>query len=167
MIPFKIIGLARAPQGGSLLQIQGGRHPNGPLESHQSAVGTVPGHGQCAQRYLVLISLLIYIGSYVTTQMVTGGDVPTTVKLLNSAGKDLQSSGMAKVTAAIDPMPASFYQTADLVGLIYHNDLLEGRLSRYPAFLSLGERPGISGYRQRFSAFTELRQRQPPIHARY
>ena len=27
------------------------------------------------------------------------------VKLLNSAGKDLQGSGMAKIAAAIDPMP--------------------------------------------------------------
>jgi hypothetical protein len=92
----------------------------------------------------------------------TGDNATWSVKLLNSAGKNLQDSGMAKVAAAIDPMPESYYQTADVAGLIYHNDLLEGRLSRYPAFLALGERPEFQDIGND-KDFTELRQRQPPI----
>lgn len=115
-----------------------------------------------AALYLILISLAVYVLSYVTTQMVTGDDAPAMVKFLNAAGKDVQGSGMAKITAAIDPTPETFYQTADIVGLIYHNDLLESRLSRYPAFLSLGERPEFQDIAND-KAFTELRQRQPPI----
>ncbi len=115
-----------------------------------------------AALYLILISLVVYVLSYVTTQMATGDDAPTMVKLLNSAGKDLQGSGMAKIAAAIDPTPETFYETADLVGLIYHNDLLESRLSRYPAFLSIGERQEFQDIAND-QAFTELRQRQPPI----
>lgn len=115
-----------------------------------------------AALYLILISLGIYVLSYVSTQLVTGNDAPTMAKILNSAGKDLQGSGMAKIAAAIDPTPETFYQAADIVGLIYHNDLLESRLSRYPAFLALGERQEFQEIAND-NAFTELRQRQPPI----
>ena len=112
--------------------------------------------------YLTLICLLIYVPSYVTAQTMSGDQVSWSIKLLNIAGNNLQTSGMAKVAAAIDPMPEVYYQTADLVGLIYHNDLLEARLSRYPAFLSLGELPEFQQIAND-TAFTELRQRQPPI----
>ncbi len=112
--------------------------------------------------YLIILCWVVYAFSYWTNQMASNDDASWSVKLLNSAGQNLQDSGMAKVAAAIDPMPESYYHTADIVGLIYHNDLLEGRLSRYPAFLALGET-------QQFQEigndkdFTELRQRQPPF----
>jgi hypothetical protein len=92
----------------------------------------------------------------------SGDQVSWSVKLLNIAGNNLQTSGMAKIAAAIDPMPEVYYEAADLVGLVYHNDLLEARLSRYPAFLSLGELPEFQTVAND-TAFTELRQRQPPI----
>ena len=41
--------------------------------------------------------------------------------------------------AAHDPAPEEFYDASDLAGLIYHNVLLENRIRRYPAFLSLAE----------------------------
>jgi hypothetical protein len=112
--------------------------------------------------YLILISWVIYVFSYWTAQMVTGEGVAFSVRMLNSAGQGLQSSGMAKVAAAIDRMPESYYQAADVVGLIYHNDLLEGRLSHYPAFLAMGERAEFQDIAND-KDFTELRQRQPPI----
>jgi hypothetical protein len=112
--------------------------------------------------YLTLISLPIYVLSYSTAQTMSGDQVAWTVKLLNIAGNNLQTSGMSKIAAAIDPMPGVYYEAADLVGLIYHNDLLEARLSRYPAFLSLGELPEFQTIAND-TAFTELRQRQPPI----
>ncbi len=115
-----------------------------------------------AALYLILISMVIYIVSQVTTQLSAEGKTSWPVKLVNAAGRQLQSSGMAKVAAAVDPMPASFYQAADLAGLIYHNDLLEARLGRYPAFLALGERPVFQDIATD-KDFTELRQRQPAI----
>lgn len=112
--------------------------------------------------YLILISWVIYVFSYTTAQIATGDTVGWPVKMLNASGQSLQSSGMVKVAAAVDHTPQSYYQTADILGLIYHNDLLEGRLSRYPAFLALGERSEFQtiGNDQ---PFTELRQKQPPI----
>ena len=112
--------------------------------------------------YLTLMSLVIYIFSYATFQMVTGDAGSWSVKMLNLAGRQLQSTGMAKVAAALDPMPESYYDATDLIGLIYHNDLLEGRLSRYPAYLALGERPEFQEIAND-KEFTELRQKQPPI----
>ena len=112
--------------------------------------------------YLILISLVIYIMSYATIQTVTGDNASLSVRLLNMAGRQVHSSGMAKITAAIDPTPGTFYQAVDLLGLIYHNDLLEGRLARYPAFLALGERPEFQDIAND-KDYTELRQRQAPI----
>ncbi len=112
--------------------------------------------------YLILISLVIFIPGYATTQLVTGDNASLSVRLLNLAARQVQSSGMAPVAAAIDPVPETYYQAVDLAGLIYHNDLLEGRLSRYPAFLALGERPEFQDIANDKS-YTELRQRQAPI----
>jgi hypothetical protein len=112
--------------------------------------------------YLILISLLIYMFSYPTAQMVVNENTTTPIKLLNNAGKDLQSTGMAKITAAIDPMPDSYYHASDIMGLIYHNDLLEARLSRYPAFLGLDEKPEFQAIGED-KQFSEMRQRQDPI----
>jgi hypothetical protein len=112
--------------------------------------------------YLVLISWVIYVFSYTTSQIAATDSVAWYVKLLNQAGEGLQSSGMNKVTAAVDGMPDSYYQTADIAGLVYHNDLLEGRLTRYPAFLAIGERPVFQDIGND-KEFSELRQRQPPI----
>src|SRR5438094_5958123 len=39
-----------------------------------------------------------------------------------------------------DPTPEKYYLASDVLGLIYHNRLLESRLSAYPPFLSLAER---------------------------
>jgi hypothetical protein len=127
-----------------------------------SRVGVAMGLANAAV-YLVLISWVIYVFSYSTSQIAAGDTVGWPVKMLNASGKSLQSSGMAKVAAAVDKTPASYYQASDILGLIYHNDLLEGRLSRYPAFLALGERSEFQaiGNDQQFA---ELRQKQPPIY---
>jgi hypothetical protein len=112
--------------------------------------------------YLILISWVIYVTSYWTFQMASGDQNAWSVRMLNLAGEGLQSSGMAKVAAAVDKMPDSYFQAADIIGLIYHNDLLESRLTHYPGLLELGQRPewqDIGSDQQ----FTELRQRQPPI----
>ncbi len=112
--------------------------------------------------YMVLISMVIYEFSYATVQLSSDDSAHWTVKFLNEAGRELQPTGMAKVAAAVDPMPVNFYKAVDLAGLFYHNDLLEARLSRYPAFLSMAERPEFQDIGND-KDFTELRQRQPPI----
>jgi len=112
--------------------------------------------------YLVLISFVIYALSYWTVQMASSDEDPRAVRILNRLGRDLQSTGMTRVARAIDPIPEVVYEVADVVGLIYRNPLLEGRLSRYPGFIPLGL---TSEFRElgQDAEFTSLRVRQAPI----
>jgi hypothetical protein len=112
--------------------------------------------------YLVLFGLLIYIGGYLTVQVTAEENVPTTLALLNTARTDLQTTGLDKMVAKFDPTPASFYEASDVVGLVYRNPLLQGRLSGYPALLPMEERTEfqeLAGDKD----FIELFQRQEPI----
>jgi hypothetical protein len=84
------------------------------------------------------------------------------VRLLNRLGRDLQSTGLAKAAKAVDRLPAAYYDTADLAGLLYQNSLLEARLLRYPGFLSLGERPEFQTLGQD-TVFAEMRLRHAPL----
>ena len=93
--------------------------------------------------YLVLLSFVIYASSYWTVQVSGATSESRVVRTLNSLGKDLEATGLSKVAAAVDRMPAAYYAAADVAGLVYHNysPRLAARLANYPAFLSLGERP--------------------------
>jgi uncharacterized membrane protein required for colicin V production len=112
--------------------------------------------------YFVLAVMAIYTLSYWTYQMATPDSDPKPVRIVNQLGKDLQSSGMSKVAGAVDKNLPEFYDTADVVGLIYHHPLLEARLSRYPAFLGLAERPEFQDLGSDMQ-FAELRQKQASI----
>ena len=112
--------------------------------------------------YAILISLVLYIMSYPTVQLVAGNHDHWSVRMLNEAGRALQSCGLTKVAAAVDPMPETYYEGADLAGLLYHNELLEARLARYPDFIALGETPEFKAIGADKN-FRELRQKQPPF----
>jgi Colicin V production protein len=112
--------------------------------------------------YLILLTVIIYPLSYATTELSSDDSATWSTKLMNELGRELDASGLNKVALAVDPMPDTFYKGIDLAGLIYHNDLLEARLSRYPAFLALAERPEFQDI-SNDKDFAELRQKQPPI----
>lgn len=94
--------------------------------------------------YFVLISLVIFNFSYWTVQWTVQKMPPDgeqlLVRILDRMGWDLRDTGLIRAARAIDPMPAIYFKTADLAGLIYQNPQLLDRLSAYPAFLSLAER---------------------------
>jgi hypothetical protein len=112
--------------------------------------------------YLVLLSFVIYIFSYWTVQVASSDNDPKLLRLFNTLGRHLQSSGFIKVARAVDSMPRSWYEAADVTGLIYRNPLVEARLWRYPAFLGLAEQPEIQNL-VNDKTFAEARQRQDPI----
>lgn len=118
--------------------------------------------------YLILLSSVIYPLSYWTVQVATEGNNtsedrdPKMMRILNRLGHDLQGTGFAKVARAVDRMPQVWYDSADLAGLIYKNPLSEARLSRYPAFLGLAERPEFQDMASD-AQFTELLMRPAPI----
>src|SRR4051812_19949132 len=106
--------------------------------------------------YFVLLSWAMYSLSYWTVQAATAEQQPTTLNVLNRLGKDLDATGMSKVARSIDRLPESYYETADVVGLVYNNALLEARLARYPAFLTLAEKPEFQDIAND-AQFTEMR----------
>src|SRR6266498_1959466 len=90
--------------------------------------------------YTILLRLVIYIMGYLTAQVSAGENESGLIKYLNQARADLHATGLDKTVAAFDPTPEKYYMASDVLGLIYHNRLLESRLSAYPPFLSLAER---------------------------
>lgn len=112
--------------------------------------------------YFVLISMVIYVFGYWTVQLATSEEDPWTVRLFNRMARDLESTGMTRVAKAMDPMPAHYYQAADLAGLLYANPLAESRLARYPALFALAERTEFQQLAKDMN-FTELRQRRAAI----
>jgi hypothetical protein len=112
--------------------------------------------------YLVLVSVAAYLMSYWTFQMATGDNDPKGVRLLNKMGQDLQKTGMYRVVGAVNRLSSAYFQAGDIVGLIYHNPLLQARLSRYPAIIGLAEQPEFQDLGND-KDFTELQMRQPPI----
>jgi hypothetical protein len=112
--------------------------------------------------YFIVIAWIIYALSYWTVQTSNSSGDPWTLSLLNHLGKDLSSTGFSKVARAVDPLPESYYDSADIAGLVYSNPLLEARVSHYPAFLGLAERPEFKDLGND-KQFTDMWQRGEPI----
>jgi hypothetical protein len=112
--------------------------------------------------YLVLISFVLYIASYWSVQLATAPANPRGLRILNRMGKDLQSTGMAEVGRSIDRMPALYYETADVAGLLYNNPSLKERLYEYPLFIGLAEQPDFEGL-VNSSELAQAWQDQAPI----
>jgi hypothetical protein len=88
-----------------------------------------------------LLSGVIYAAGYLTVQLSAEDNNPATIKFVNSVRQDMTQTGFDKTAAHFDPAPKIYYQTADVLGLIYHNPLLQSRLTTYPYFLTLSQRP--------------------------
>jgi hypothetical protein len=91
--------------------------------------------------YLLIFGLIIYVGGYLTTQLKSPGENPMAINFLNRARADLASTRFDKLIAAIDPTPSSVYDAADIFGLVYNNPDLASRMSQYPLFLAMAEKP--------------------------
>jgi hypothetical protein len=115
-----------------------------------------------ATLYFILITALFNPLSYWTFQTATSDSDPKMLKILNRLGQDMQSTGFNTVARVLDPLPVSYYDAADLAGILYNNSLLEARLSRYPAFLSLAERPEFLDLGND-KEFVEMWQRHDPV----
>jgi len=84
---------------------------------------------------------LIYAAGYLTIQISAEDKNPATINFINSVRQDMADSGFDKAAAKFQPAPKIFFEASDVLGLLYHNPLLQARLAKYPYFLSLGERP--------------------------
>ena len=112
--------------------------------------------------YLILISYVIHVFSYWTVQISSPDDNPRIVRILNQMGRDLHKTGMARVAGSIDRLKNSYYDSADVAGLVFRNPLLEARVTRYPGFISLGLQPKFQALGAD-AEFSNFRLQQKPI----
>ena len=91
--------------------------------------------------YFVLISFLIFNLTYWTTQAsASTTEQPLTIRLANSLGNGLESSGFSKTATGVGTLSPMFYKLADLSGLLVQNPQLGPRFAEYPGFTSLWHR---------------------------
>lgn len=93
--------------------------------------------------YLILFCFVLFNVSYLTGQIAPSGGERWTTRLVNKIGSDVQATGMSRPAAAVGMLPAMYYKTADLGGLLRQNPQLSGRLADYPVFISLAERDDL------------------------
>lgn len=111
---------------------------------------------------LVTITSLAHPAGYLTYQTSPSDSPHWTVSFLNSLRKDMSETGFDKLTARFDPAPEKFYETADVLGLLYHNPLLYGRLPNYPELIKISESESV----QQLGSDTEflsMLQSQPDL----
>jgi hypothetical protein len=90
--------------------------------------------------YFVLISFMLFNLTYWTTQVSAGTKQPSAlVKLVNSAGEGMQTTGFARAATAVGTLDPTFYKFADLSGFLMQNPQAAPRLAEYPALTSLWE----------------------------
>ena len=89
--------------------------------------------------YLIASSAYIYHAGYFTRQLESPNENPVWLKIVNKLREDLAGTGFDRAAAGVASVSPKFTQTADLLGLLYHNRELQTRLPDYPLFMSLAE----------------------------
>ncbi len=90
--------------------------------------------------YVFLIGVVAYILGYFTVQASTPGKETFTMKLINSINDNLKETSFDKAVAPFLFAKESYYDAVDVLGDVFHNPVLQNRLSTYPPFLPLAER---------------------------
>lgn len=89
--------------------------------------------------YLIAGSAYVYHVGNVTRQLESPSGNPVWLSLVNKMRDDLSSTKFDRVAAAVGTASPALTQTADVLGLLYHNKELQARLPDYPLFMSLAE----------------------------
>ncbi|HXG48800.1 MAG TPA: CvpA family protein [Methylomirabilota bacterium] len=111
--------------------------------------------------YVLVICTLLNTLGYVTVQVASESRDTIGLRAVNFLAGGVRSSGMDRAVARFMPKSETFYDIADILGLIYHNPLIQSRLSTYPVFLTLAEKPEFQAIANDVQ-FQEFWQRQPP-----
>lgn len=90
--------------------------------------------------HVVLLALIAYVTGHLLVQVTPADGGSGLLGTLAKARRDLRDTGLEKLVARFDPAPPKYYAISDIIGLIYNNPALVGRLSSYPAYLSFEER---------------------------
>jgi len=89
--------------------------------------------------YAFLVSGAIYLAAYLTVQASAPDKETPGVRIINQLGQDVQSTGMHKSVGPFLPASQAYFDAADVLGLLYHNPLLESRLAHYAGLAPLAD----------------------------
>jgi hypothetical protein len=91
--------------------------------------------------YFLVFALLVAVFGYTTIQ-IGGSEIESKVlSFVGRAAEDLQETRMDKVVAPFHPAADRYFDTADTLGLLYHNRNLIDRVENYPIFAAMAEQP--------------------------
>jgi hypothetical protein len=90
--------------------------------------------------WLFLLGIGIYVLGYFAVQVTSDQTNTWYVRMLAQARQDMHDTGFEQAVAPFDPMTPRYYQATDILGLIYQNPILMGRISQYPPFLLLADK---------------------------
>lgn len=91
--------------------------------------------------YVLALSVVIYVVGYPVRQLSSPEGDSFVMRTFASLSDSLKQTGMDKAIASFLPKSQVFYDGADVAGDLFHNRLAQSRLSTYPPFLSLMEKP--------------------------
>ena len=94
--------------------------------------------------YFVVFALIVSVFGYTTIQIGGNEGGENTSKVIGFLGKsadDLKATQMDKVVAPFNPAPTNYFDTADTLGLLYHNRGLVDRVGNYPLFAAMAQQP--------------------------
>ncbi len=91
--------------------------------------------------YFVVFALLVSVFGYTTIQIGGNESNSTTLSFLGKSADDLKATQMDKVVAPFNPAPTNYFDTADTLGLLYHNRNLIDRVGNYPIFAAMAQQP--------------------------
>jgi len=91
--------------------------------------------------YVVLIGVVIYTVGYFTLQVSTSDRDSFWLKAINRLAMDLRETKLDKAVAGFVPKSERYFDGSDILASIFLNPLLQNRLSTYPVFLTLSEKP--------------------------
>jgi hypothetical protein len=89
--------------------------------------------------YAFLLCGAIYLAGYLTVQASTPDKETPGIRIINQLGQDVQSAGIYKSVAPFLPATQAYFDGADVLGLLYHNPLLESRLAHYAGLANLAD----------------------------
>ena len=89
--------------------------------------------------YAFLISGAIYLASYLTVQASAPDKETPGIRIINQLGHDVQQTGMYRSVGPFLPATQAYFDGADVLGLLYHNPLLESRVAHYAGFAGLAD----------------------------
>jgi uncharacterized membrane protein required for colicin V production len=163
LIIFKVVALAVHKKIETFYKYKDSETKRLLFERLNSRVGIAVGVVNGVIYFFVFVVMMHTLG-YFATQVRGAQNDAITTKLAASLAECAQATGMTKAASPFMPANEDYYDAVDIIGNLYHNPLLQKRLSSYPVFVTLAERPEFKalGEDLKFQEFW-LRQPRPSI----